>query len=130
MPGSLQFQGSYSFSKVLTDSGGRPNPYESFLDVNNAKIERARAPFDMTHGIKVNAIYDLPLGRGHLVNFRPLEPVTEWLGYKWWPDVAIRRPVQRPFRARYAFSWISIVCEHPGEITALSTSRSCFHARF
>ena len=24
MPGSLQFQGSSTFSKVLTDSGGRP----------------------------------------------------------------------------------------------------------
>ena len=46
-----------------------------FSTVNNAKIERARAPFDMTNGIKVNAIYDLPLGRGHLVNLRPLEPV-------------------------------------------------------
>src|SRR5262249_7580402 len=73
MPGSIQFQGSYTFSKVLTDSGGRPTRYESFLDLNNAKIERARAPFDMTHGIKANAIYDLPLGRSHRLNFRPLE---------------------------------------------------------
>ena len=73
IPGGLQFQGSYTFSKVLTDSGGSPSRYESFLDINNAKIERARAPFDMTHGIKGNAIYDLPLGRGQRLNFRPLE---------------------------------------------------------
>lgn len=62
----LTFQGNYSFSKVLSDAlGDGQSRFEPFLDMANPKIERARAPFDVTHAIKANWVYDLPLGKGH-----------------------------------------------------------------
>jgi len=69
----LIFQANYTYSKVLSDSlGDTQTNFEAFLDKNNPKIERARAPFDLTHMIKGNAVYQLPMGEGHLVSFRPL----------------------------------------------------------
>ncbi len=69
----LQLQGNYTYSKVLSDAlGDTQTRFEAFLDINNPKIERARAPFDLTHVINANWIYDLPLGEGHRLNSRPL----------------------------------------------------------
>jgi len=69
----LIFQANYTYSKVLSDSlGDTQTNFEAFLDKDNPKIERARAPFDLTHMIKGNAVYQLPMGEGHLVSFRPL----------------------------------------------------------
>ena len=60
----LDFQVNYTFSKVLTDSAGTSQSrLDHFLDLANTKIERARADFDLTHAIKANAIYDIPLFR-------------------------------------------------------------------
>lgn len=57
----VNFQGSYTFSKVLSDAAGdTQSRLEHFLDFSNPKIERARANFDLNHMIKANAIYDLP----------------------------------------------------------------------
>ncbi len=62
----LLFQANYNYSKVLSDAAGDGQTrFEAFLDINNAKIERARAPFDLTHQIKGNWVYDLPFGEGH-----------------------------------------------------------------
>jgi len=79
-PGGLQFQANYTFSKVLSDSTGLGSlRLEPFLDLNNPKIERARAPYDLTHAIKANAILDLPFGQGHRLNARSLGRVlTGW----------------------------------------------------
>ena len=72
----LAFQANYSFSKVLSDAAGDGiTRFEPFMDLNNTKRERARAPFDLTHVINANAIYDLPIGKGHRVNYRPLDRV-------------------------------------------------------
>jgi outer membrane receptor protein involved in Fe transport len=61
----LLFQANYSYSKVLSDAAGDGQTrFEAFLDINNAKIERARAPYDLTHQIKGNWVYDLPFGEG------------------------------------------------------------------
>lgn len=59
----LDFQVNYTFSKVLSDSAGNYSAarLEHFLDLANGRIERARADFDLTHAIKGNAIYDVPL---------------------------------------------------------------------
>jgi hypothetical protein len=47
---------------VLSDSAGTSQSrLEHFLDLANPKIERARADFDLTHAIKANAVYDLPI---------------------------------------------------------------------
>ncbi len=69
----LNFQGNYTFSKVLSDAAGDDQTrYEAFLDIHNTKIERAPAPFDIRHAFKANFIYDLPAGKGHRFNSRRL----------------------------------------------------------
>jgi hypothetical protein len=61
----LQWQANYVYSKVLSDSAGDGQTrFEPFLDIANAGIERARTPFDLTHSFKVNAAYELPVGKG------------------------------------------------------------------
>jgi hypothetical protein len=61
---------------VLSDSDGDSQTrIEHFLDVNNPKIERARANFDLTHMIKANASYDLPFGAKRRFHNHLLNPV-------------------------------------------------------
>lgn len=61
----LQIQGNYTWSKVLSDvSGDAQTRFEPFLDFGNNDLERARAPFDLTHAIKGNGSYSLPFGKG------------------------------------------------------------------
>lgn len=58
----LQYQGNYVFSKVLTDSSGTDaTRFDPYLDPHNGSIEKARASFDLTHAIKSNFIWELPL---------------------------------------------------------------------
>jgi len=76
----LTFQVNYTWSKVLSDAAsGSENAFqnrnEAFLDFANQGIERARAPFDLTHVIKGNFVYQLPAGQGHWLNLKPLEKV-------------------------------------------------------
>jgi hypothetical protein len=69
----LTFQGNYTYSKVLSDAAGDTQErYEAFLDLNNTKIERSVAPFDIRHAIKANWQYDLPIGKGKRLNVRHL----------------------------------------------------------
>jgi len=69
----MQVQGNYTFAKVLSDSSGDGQArFEAFLDNNNPKVERARAPFDLTHALKGNMVYDLPIGDGHRANVHGL----------------------------------------------------------
>jgi hypothetical protein len=76
----LTFQANYTFSKVLSDSiAGSQNNFQSrveaLLDNGQPEIERARAPFDVTHVIKGNFVYSLPIGAGHWFNPKHLERV-------------------------------------------------------
>lgn len=74
----LQFNANYSFSKVLSDTAGdSQSRIEQFLDVNNPKLERSRANFDLTHAIKASGIYDLPFGAKHRLHYRPLNKIIE-----------------------------------------------------
>lgn len=61
----LQFQGNYTFQKILADT---PNDtqarFQAFLDLNNQELEYSRADYDRTHTININANYELPFGRG------------------------------------------------------------------
>lgn len=67
--GGLQFQTNYTYSKVMSDTAGDGQTrFEPFLDNASPSIERARTPFDMTHSFKVNAVWDLPIGRGKAIN--------------------------------------------------------------
>ena len=72
----LDFQANYTFSKVLSDAGGvSQSRLEHFLDLENPKIERSRAYFDLTHMIKGTVVYDLPMGTGHWIHSRMLDRV-------------------------------------------------------
>jgi hypothetical protein len=73
----LTFQGNYTYSKVLSDAvsgvdNNNQGRYEPLMDNNNPKLDRARAPFDLTHAMKFNFVYRLPIGSGHRVGFKPL----------------------------------------------------------
>ncbi len=62
----LYLQANYTFSKVLSDADGNTQErFDPFLNVFNGGLERARAPFDITHVFHLNATYDLPMGKGH-----------------------------------------------------------------
>jgi hypothetical protein len=72
----LDFQANYVFEKWLSDAAGNDQlRYEPFLDINNPAIERARVPSDLTHQFKANFSYDLPMGEGHRIRSRRLNPV-------------------------------------------------------
>src|SRR6202040_92370 len=66
----LNFQGSYTFSKVFTDYSADTligvQRFFPYLDNAQPGLERARANFDLTHSFKANILYELPVGKGHL----------------------------------------------------------------
>ncbi len=69
----LQIQGNYTYGKVLSDAAGDGQTrFEPFLDNNNPQIERARAPYDLTHVFKVNYVLPLPFGPGQRYTFGPV----------------------------------------------------------
>jgi len=66
----LSFQANYTFQKILsdieTDGQARFDPY---LDNNNPHLDYARTDYDRTHSLNINAIYELPFGKGkHFLN--------------------------------------------------------------
>ncbi len=62
---SLYFQANYTFQKTLTDAAGvGQTRFDPFLDNAAPGLEYARADFDQTHVFNVNALYDLPFGKG------------------------------------------------------------------
>jgi hypothetical protein len=69
-------EANYTWSKVLSDADGdSQSRLQHFLDINNPKIERSRANFDLTHMIKADGFYELPIGKGHALHYRPLDRV-------------------------------------------------------
>lgn len=66
----FQFQVNYALSKVLSDAAGDgQDRFEPFMDINNAAIERSRTPFDLRHALKMNGVWDLPVGKGRALDF-------------------------------------------------------------
>jgi hypothetical protein len=62
----------------LSDAAGdSQSRIEHFLDINNTKIDRARANFDLRYSIKGTAVYELPFGKGQTVQYRALNKVIE-----------------------------------------------------
>jgi len=71
----LQFQGNYTFGKVLSDAVGTESTrFDPYLDARNGEIEKARAPFDLNHAIKANFIWELPFYR------ESRQPAAAWFG--------------------------------------------------
>ena len=73
----LFLQANYTFQKTLTDiSPGNPGlnndnqtRVEAFLDNQNPHLDYGRADYDQTHVVNVDAVYDLPFGKGkHFFN--------------------------------------------------------------
>ncbi len=61
----LQFQANYTFQKILTDiQGDGQTRFDPLLDLAQPELEYARADYDRTHTININANYELPFGRG------------------------------------------------------------------
>ena len=82
----LMLEGNYTFSKVLSDADGDvQSRLQHFLDIANPRLERSRANFDLTHMIKADGYYNLPFGKGHRLNYAPLDRVIgDWtLGGIW-----------------------------------------------
>jgi hypothetical protein len=64
MSSGLSLQGSYTFSKVISDSEGSQSTLESYRTLRNLRLDRHRANFDQTHRFIANGIYELPFGPG------------------------------------------------------------------
>lgn len=61
----LYMQANYTFSKELTDAiGTGQTRVEPFLDNANRSLDYTRADYDQSHVFNVNAIYELPFGKG------------------------------------------------------------------
>ncbi len=63
MAGGMQLQASYVYSKALSTASAFRG-LEAQLDNNNRSLERARAPYDLTHSFKFNHYVPLPFGPG------------------------------------------------------------------
>jgi hypothetical protein len=61
--GFLQFQGSYSFAKLLTNADSFSGSGGS-LDTANPGLEKSVAGMDQTHTVKLSTVFDLPFGKG------------------------------------------------------------------
>jgi len=61
----LYFQTNYTFQKTLSNGIGTSQTLvEPFLDNARPELEYSRADFDSAHNFKLNAIYELPIGKG------------------------------------------------------------------
>ncbi|MEZ5354447.1 MAG: carboxypeptidase regulatory-like domain-containing protein [Bryobacteraceae bacterium] len=59
----VTMQGSYVFSKLITDADGY-NPDNGTLDHYNRRLEKSIGEFDLTHNLKMTYIWELPFGKG------------------------------------------------------------------
>ena len=61
----LAFQANYTFQKILADvQGDGQTRFDPLLDLARPELEYARADYDRTHTININANYEMPFGRG------------------------------------------------------------------
>jgi hypothetical protein len=63
LSGSLLFQGSYGFSKILTNADSFSGSSGS-EDAGNRALERSVGAFDQTHTVKLSTVFDVPFGKG------------------------------------------------------------------
>jgi hypothetical protein len=65
MTRGLLFQGSYTFGKALSNTYASSSAvFDQPNDLLNPKRRKGEAPFNITHGLKMNFIYEMPFGQG------------------------------------------------------------------
>lgn len=69
MAGGLILQGTYTLSKVLTDTNFLTSQNEgaNYQSVLNRRLDKFRATFDTTQSFAANFLYPLPIGRGKAI---------------------------------------------------------------
>ena len=61
----LLFQGSYAFSKSMSNSYSNDSAvFKRFISLHDRSLDRNISPFDISHSLKTNFIYELPVGKG------------------------------------------------------------------
>ena len=61
----LLFQGSYTFSKSMTNYYASSSVVaKNYVTLRNTDLDRSRSPFDINHSLKANFIYEFPIGKG------------------------------------------------------------------
>src|SRR5438093_4659956 len=63
LSGGLSVQGSYTFSRIMTDADLFSGSSGS-MDAAHPELEWSRGRFDQPHTIKINTVYELPFGEG------------------------------------------------------------------
>ena len=74
MTNGFLFQGSYTFSKLMTDADVFSGSTGS-MDTAQPDLEYAIGRLDQTHVIKLNTVYELPFGTGAPLAERAASPV-------------------------------------------------------
>ena len=65
MTRGLLFQANYTFGKALANTYASSSAvFDQPNDLLNPKSRKGEAPFNITHGLKMNFIYELPFGQG------------------------------------------------------------------
>jgi hypothetical protein len=64
LSGGVSFQGSYMYSKVMTDADSFSGSGRS-MDAAQPELEWSIGRFDQTHTIKISSVVELPFGEGH-----------------------------------------------------------------
>jgi hypothetical protein len=85
MAGGLLIQGSYTFSKALTDDFfalSSQNGGDQPRTLRDPQQDRGISPYDTRHALKFNYIYELPFGSGHrfAYNGRGSKVVDQFIG--------------------------------------------------
>ncbi|HEV2342101.1 MAG TPA: carboxypeptidase-like regulatory domain-containing protein [Candidatus Acidoferrales bacterium] len=66
MAAGLQFNGSYTFGKALTNQFANSSvSFFQFSTLRNPGLNKGPAAFDVRHSFKLESLYDLPFGPGH-----------------------------------------------------------------
>jgi Carboxypeptidase regulatory-like domain len=63
LSGGVSLQGSYTYSKIMTDADSFSGSGGS-LDAARPELEWSIGRFDQTHNIKINSVFELPFGEG------------------------------------------------------------------
>ncbi|MGH9521287.1 MAG: hypothetical protein ACRD3E_02005, partial [Terriglobales bacterium] len=64
---STQIQANYTWSKDLSDTPGDNGQtrFDPLLDNARPRLDKGPSNYDLRHAFKMNAVYQLPVGKGH-----------------------------------------------------------------